>query len=96
MKSRFTSVAESEFSDAAAYYEAEARLGENFIATVLNTIHKLEDDPRLGPVIGLRVRSIQIARFPYTIVYEIIDNEIVIVAVAHQSRKPGYWRERLS
>ena len=33
-------------------------------------------------------------RFPYTIVYRIDQNLIVIVAVAHQSKEPGYWRHR--
>lgn len=89
-------LAETEYADAAAYYEAEACLGQNFIATVLNMVHRLEDHPRLGLVVGLRVRSIPIPRFPFSIVYEIVNNEIVIVAVAHQSRKPEYWRNRTS
>jgi len=33
-------------------------------------------------------------RFPYTIVYKIADTRIVIVAVAHHSKEPGYWRAR--
>lgn len=76
-------------------YEAEACLGENFIATVLNMVHCLEDNPRLGRLVGLRVRSIPIRRFPFSIVYEIVNNEIVIFAVAHQSRRPQYWKGRL-
>ena len=34
-------------------------------------------------------------RFPYTVVYRIQDNSIVVVAVAHQSRVPGYWQDRI-
>jgi plasmid stabilization system protein ParE len=34
------------------------------------------------------------SRFPYTIVYRVYQKVIVIVAVAHQSREPGYWRGR--
>lgn len=33
-------------------------------------------------------------RFPYTIVYRIQENLIVIIAVAHQSKEPGYWQHR--
>jgi toxin ParE1/3/4 len=33
-------------------------------------------------------------RFPYTVVYQVKDDLIVIVAIAHQSREPGYWRDR--
>ena len=34
------------------------------------------------------------SRFPYTIVYRVRDQDIVIVAIAHHSREPGYWRHR--
>ena len=34
-------------------------------------------------------------RFPYTIVYKVLDARIVIVAVAHHSKEPGYWRARV-
>ena len=34
------------------------------------------------------------SRFPYTIVYRVHQDLIVIVAVAHQSREPGYWHNR--
>jgi plasmid stabilization system protein ParE len=33
-------------------------------------------------------------RFPYTVVYRVTENLIVIVAVAHQSKEPGYWHHR--
>jgi plasmid stabilization system protein ParE len=35
-------------------------------------------------------------RFPYTIVYKVMDTTIVIVAVAHHSKEPGYWRARVN
>jgi plasmid stabilization system protein ParE len=34
------------------------------------------------------------SRFPYTIVFSVRENLIVIVAVAHHSREPGFWRHR--
>jgi len=34
-------------------------------------------------------------RFPYTVVYRFRAEEIVIVAVAHHSREPGYWHQRM-
>ncbi|HYC58631.1 MAG TPA: type II toxin-antitoxin system RelE/ParE family toxin [Thermoanaerobaculia bacterium] len=30
----------------------------------------------------------------YTVAYRISNNTIVIAAVAHHSREPGFWRER--
>lgn len=34
-------------------------------------------------------------RFPYDIVVRESPKEIIVVAVAHQSRRPGYWRNRV-
>jgi hypothetical protein len=34
--------------------------------------------------------------FPYDVVYQVEQDELQVLAVAHQHRKPGYWRERLS
>ncbi|MEA2572086.1 MAG: toxin ParE1/3/4 [Acidobacteriota bacterium] len=33
-------------------------------------------------------------RFPYTIVYRVRKDSIVVIAFAHQSKEPGYWRDR--
>lgn len=41
------------------------------------------------------VRSRDVDMFPYRVVYFVRDGELVIVAFAHQSRRPGYWRERV-
>jgi hypothetical protein len=37
-----------------------------------------------------------VKRHPYLVVYAILPDQIVVLAVAHTSRKPGYWRERLA
>jgi hypothetical protein len=42
---------------------------------------------------GLTRRAL-VARFPYQVVYRIRPGEIVIVAVAHLKRRPGYWKNR--
>jgi len=39
---------------------------------------------------------LQVAAFPYSVVYTIEAGEILILAVAHQHRKPSYWQDRSS
>ncbi|MBI3775205.1 MAG: hypothetical protein HY273_06575 [Gammaproteobacteria bacterium] len=33
-------------------------------------------------------------RFPYSLIYTVSSEEIRILAVAHHSRRPGYWQGR--
>jgi plasmid stabilization system protein ParE len=39
-------------------------------------------------------RELVLRRFPYTIVYRVMNGVIVIVAIAHHSREKGYWQSR--
>jgi toxin ParE1/3/4 len=49
----------------------------------------------MGPRIEGRVRSMSILDFPYKIIYAQSDDVLLIIAVAHHRRQPGYWRDRL-
>jgi hypothetical protein len=37
---------------------------------------------------------VRLTRFPYLVVYREDATRILVVAVAHEKRKPGYWRKR--
>lgn len=51
--------------------------------------------PKASPVVSGTVRRCLLTRFPYRLVYRVEGEKIVIYAVAHQSRRPGYWRTRI-
>jgi len=40
------------------------------------------------------IRHCILQHFPYTVCYEAVDHKVTVLAVAHQRREPGYWRER--
>ena len=42
------------------------------------------------------VRRFILPGYPYDLIYAVLAEEIVILAVAHHSRQPGYWQERLA
>ncbi len=42
------------------------------------------------------VRTRSVAGFRYDIKYVVLDREVVVVAYAHERRRPGYWAHRLS
>lgn len=89
--------AEAEFEAAAEYYNAqEAGLGDDLYFEVFATIDRIICDPNTWPRFSHRTRRCLCNRFPYSVIYRNTDNEITIFAVAHQSRKPGYWKDRLA
>ncbi len=88
--------AERELIDGALYYarEADAELGLAFIAEFERSVGVLCTYPRLGPVWRGSTRRFPLRRFPYSIIYQLRPDEIRVIALAHQSRSPGYWRGR--
>ena len=40
------------------------------------------------------IRKYHLKHFPYTLMYELIGTEVTVLAVAHQRRRPAYWRDR--
>ena len=87
--------AEAELEDASLFYESRMPgLGKSFAAEVERTIYLIREFPDAGSPNGLTRRRVLVARFPYSVVYRRDVDSIVIVAVAHQRRRPGYWRRR--
>jgi plasmid stabilization system protein ParE len=92
---RFLAEAETELDDAVAYYEAQlAGLGSDFAAEVRAGLARIEEYPEAWQLLGQRVRRYRLNRFPYGILYAVLDHEIVVVAVMHLHRKPDYWQAR--
>ena len=44
---------------------------------------------------GPAVRRAPVKRFPYHVIYLELNAEIRVLAVAHDRRKPGHWRDRI-
>ena len=88
--------AEAELIDGAAFYarETDAALDAAFIAEFSHAIGLLREHPRLGPKWRGPLRRLPLRRFPYSIVYHESPTALRVIAVAHQSRRPGYWRGR--
>ena len=81
---------------AAIFYDnASLGLGSAFLDEITRSIKSLRRQPQKGKAIrgGLRIQVLR--RFPFRIIYAVESEGILIVAVAHQSRRPGFWRDRL-
>ena len=56
---------------------------------------QIEFSPRMWPPHLYGTRSCRLKRFPYHLVYIEEPNSVLIVAVAHFRRRPGYWKRRM-
>ena len=96
MKARILKAARNELREATAYYDRQRKgLGRELRAEVRTGISKIREHPTAWPMINERYRHFQTNRFPYGIFYEVRKKEIVIVAIAHLHREPGYWQSRV-
>ena len=90
------SAARTEFLEAISRYEAEVPgLGDRFLTEFERCIDLLLGSPEIGMAFGSRLRRFLMNdHFPYSIVYAVRDDRLFVVAVAHGSRRPGYWKRR--
>jgi len=90
-----------ELQEAAAWYEAESPgAGTRLLEAFENALSVLREQPiPVAAVSGeagrLGARRLLLHRFPFDLIVIHEQAELVVLAVAHQSRCPGYWVERL-
>jgi hypothetical protein len=96
MNVRFQEPALEEMMEAAEYYNGRSDgLGTEFLKRVAHTLKSISIFPAAGRTVTANVRRRQVVGFPFGIVYTIQDSIIFIIAVAHDHRRPGYWKYRL-
>ena len=97
MQARFLEPAEAEVDEAVAYFDEQRDgLGDRFEQDLLDTVTFLTEYPFAGKALTKRVRKFRLRTFSYNVIYVVDPEEIMIVAVAHHRRRPGYWRARLA
>ena len=96
MRYGFHPEASLEYREAAAFYEARRPgLGAAFTREIEAVIEQILQAPDRCRFIEQDVRRCLGRIFPYGILYTIEGDFVLIIAVAHGSRKPDYWSERL-
>lgn len=92
---RFLTPAEIEMTEASAFYEAATSgLGAEFLDEVQSVVNILRQHPELGRTIDQEFRQALLHRFPFSLIYSLEPDAILIIAIAHQRRRPGYWMDR--
>jgi len=87
----------TELDDGIVWYEEQVSgLGIEFLDEILETFKRIKLNPDAWAPFSDRTRRCLVHRFPYGIIYQIRENEISIIAIAHLHRKPDYWKDRMN
>ena len=78
------------------YYERSPLSATAFAHPIGNAVSRILEAPTQYPLAEYGTRKLILQRFPFNIFYLPGESEIVIVAVAHQKRRPGYWSTRMN
>ena len=96
MEVHFTEPASIELDDAIQFYELQLPgLGKKFFNEIEETMELILHFPLLWTSNTTHTRKAVLRKFPYNLIYSIYQNDIYIIAVAHQNRAPEYWIDRL-
>lgn len=76
------------------YTEQNPTAGDAFFVEVDRVMASIAARPRTWPQHIEGTHRCLLRRFPYSVIYRILEDRVEIVAVAHQKRRPGYWRGR--
>jgi toxin ParE1/3/4 len=87
--------ARADFDAALDWYATRSESAAlHFAAAVADAVQRVSREPgRFALIDGIH-RQARVKRFPYRLIFLVDGNMIAVVAVAHHSRRPGYWRHR--
>ncbi len=94
---RITGPASEELTDAVRWYETQRPgLGAELFDAVVATIELIERQPEIGTAAfpDPPTKRALLVTFPYQVVYRLDQSEVVVLAIAHLKRRPGYWKHR--
>ena len=95
MKFNFHPLAVKELADSINYYEnINPSLGLEFSEEVYSTIQRILQFPKAWTKISKNCRRCITQRFPYGIIYQIKNDEILIISVMQLNQIPKKWDER--
>ena len=96
MKVEFLPIAQFELEDIVEYYNLQVEgLGDKYKGEAKSTITRISIFPTAWMEVKPEIRRCIMHKFPYNIYYSIQNDIILILAIAHQHRKPDYWIDRV-
>ena len=76
------------------YFKRSPEVADAFLTEIGTSLNQIIANPQLFSSYTKSTRRRVLARFPYSIIFQEKDEMILVVAIAHAKRRPGYWRRR--
>ena len=93
---RYHQAAEDELLDEIGYLELQVPgLGRRFYAEIRRAEVRIVQFPEAAPEVVPGIRKYSLLKFPFSILYSIEQDCLLVLAVAHQRRRPSYWIGRV-
>jgi toxin ParE1/3/4 len=98
VKITLSELAAEEFERIAYFYRSnrDAKLSLAFIAELETTAELIAKNPLIGRKSKSETRWFALRRFPYKLIYLSRADEIIVIAIAHERRKPNYWLKSMA
>ena len=93
---RIQSQAQQEINEAFDwYFKRSLEAADAFLTEIGESLAQIVSRPQLYTAYTKNTRRRILVNFPYPVIFQEKDDVILIVAVAHAKRRPGYWRKRI-
>ena len=91
-----TQAAEDDYTQSLQWYAERSQwAAEGFEAEFASALQSIAADPERYPFCDQEHQFYLLKRYPFQVIYrQAALDRLLIVAVAHTSRRPGYWSER--
>jgi plasmid stabilization system protein ParE len=76
------------------YFERSPIAADAFQTDLFDSIEGLGETAKDWPEDEDGIRRYHFKHFPYSVLYEVIEQKVTVLAIAHQRRRPGYWQAR--
>jgi len=84
-----------EIKESYEWYQNQAEgLGDDFLAELESVFKAIKELPNTWPKFSMNCRRFLLSKFPFSVIYRTKNNSIFVLAITHNSRKPGYWEKR--
>jgi hypothetical protein len=93
----YHNLAEVEIDSSLTWYEERSRQAfDQFRIRLTSALNSIPKFPERFPCIYGEFRSARVKKFPYKVIFRIEQDQLFVIALAHDKRDPDYWKDRVS